>query len=72
MHHLFNWVYYINMSEIRQLMRDLYCETYVFTVYLYQKKQTKKGTVQLLIVRQEANKTSESKPFFFHAEICLK
>lgn len=57
------------MSEIRQLMTDLYSEAYVFTAYLYSNKQTTKGTVQLLTVRQKTNKASKSKPLFFHTEM---
>lgn len=51
-------------------MTDLYSEAYVFTVYLYSNKQTTKGIVQLLTVRQKKNKASKNKPFiFFHAEM---
>lgn len=57
------------MSKIRQLMTDLYSEAYVFTVYLYPNKQTTKGTVQLLTVRQKKNKASKSKALFFHTEM---
>lgn len=60
------------MSEIIQLMTDLYSEAYVFTVYLYSNKQTTKGTVQLLTVRQKKNKASKSKSLFFHTEMLVQ
>lgn len=53
-------------------MTDLYSEAYVFTVYLYPNKQTTKGTVQLLTVRQKKNKASKGRLYFSIPKCLLK